>query len=122
MISHDIASNTLKIHGGAGCAAVFQSNAEWVRLPQTGQRSPLCGLSRSSLNELVLPCAANGGRPPVKSVVLKKRHAMRGIRLIHVPSLLGYLDSLAADANAADPTHEEFVVEENGAGCARGAS
>lgn len=74
--------------------------AEYLRLPPPVQRCPLTGLSRSTLNELILPCEGNGYRPPVRSILLKKRHATRGIRLIHRESLLDYLNSLqVAHAN-----------------------
>ncbi|RBP41472.1 hypothetical protein DES53_107304 [Roseimicrobium gellanilyticum] len=66
----------------------------FIRLPKSPAQCPLTGLSRSALNELILPCAANGYKPPVKSIVLKKKHAVRGVRLIHVGSLLNYLNSL----------------------------
>ncbi len=74
---------------------------EWIRLPRAGNREPITGLSRSTLCELTLPCAANGRRPPVKSAVLKKCDASRGIRLIHLKSLLSHLDALAAKAEVA---------------------
>jgi hypothetical protein len=62
---------------------------EFFRLPAKGQR--IYGLTRSTINELVLPTEANNHRPPVKSLVIKKRHAIRGIRLIHRESFLAYL-------------------------------
>jgi hypothetical protein len=70
-----------------------QQADEWIRLPKPPAR--LFGLTRSTLNELILPCEANGNRPPVKSVVIKKRHAIRGIRLIKRESLLAYLEQNA---------------------------
>ena len=66
------------------------------------------------MNELVLASAGNGHRPPVVSVVLKKRHAVRGIRLINRDSLITYLASLVPGADGAnvDSDHEsEFVIE-----------
>lgn len=68
---------------------------EWLRLPAPGRRCPYTGLSRSTLNELTIPGPANDGRPPVKSVVLKKRGALRGIRLISYDSLMTHLENLA---------------------------
>ena len=68
---------------------------EWLRLPPPGGRCPFTGLSRSTLNELTIPGPANEGCPPVKSVVLRKRSALRGIRLISYDSLMGYLAMLA---------------------------
>lgn len=67
---------------------------EWLRLPAPGARCRFTGLSRSTLNELTIPGPANEGRPPVKSVVLRKRGALRGIRLISYDSLMGYLAEL----------------------------
>ena len=68
---------------------------EWLRLPAPGSRCRFTGLSRSTLNELTIPGPANDGHPPVKSVVLRKRGAMRGIRLISYDSLMGYLAELS---------------------------
>jgi hypothetical protein len=42
------------------------------------------------MNGLIL-----GPNPPVKSVSLKKRYAVRGTRLIHLGSLLEYIDAIA---------------------------
>ena len=59
---------------------------EFLRLPRSGQRCPVSGLSRSKLNELIL-----GSKPAVKSVVLRKRGTTRGIRLIDAASLVQFL-------------------------------
>lgn len=59
---------------------------EFVRLPKSGQRCPWTGMSRASLNELIL-----GPGAPVSSVVLRRAGASRGIRLIHLASLLNHL-------------------------------
>lgn len=67
----------------------------YIRLPRSGTRDPLSGLSRSALNALILPTRDNSFRPRVKSVVHKAhKHATRGTRLIVVASLLDYLRSL----------------------------
>jgi hypothetical protein len=68
---------------------------EWLRLPAPGARCRFTGLSRSTLNELTIAGPANDGVPPVKSVVLRKRGALRGIRLISYDSLMGYLATLS---------------------------
>lgn len=60
---------------------------EWVRLPKPKDR--LYGLSRTTLLEL---CESGA----VRSVTLRKRHAMRGIRLMYLPSLLAYFDRNAS--------------------------
>jgi hypothetical protein len=78
---------------------------EWLRLPQSGKRCPVSGLSRSTLNSLILPNAENGFKPPVRSVVLKRRRAIRGCRLVQLTSLLDFLSSL--DTAKVDVTTEE---------------
>jgi hypothetical protein len=60
-------------------------DASWVRMPKPKAR--LMGLSRTTILELIEEGA-------VKSVVIRKRHALRGIRLIFLPSLLEHLDRL----------------------------
>lgn len=68
-----------------------------IQLPKVGRRCSVSGLSRSALNALILPCSANGYKPAVKSIVVKQKHATRGIRLIVVESLLAYLKSLETE-------------------------
>jgi hypothetical protein len=62
----------------------------WFRLPRPGERCLHTGLSRSGLLELVR--ASQGS---IKSVVLKKPGAIRGVRLIHLQSLQSHLRRLA---------------------------
>jgi hypothetical protein len=64
---------------------------EFIRLPKAGSREPFTGLSRSKLNQLILPNPENGFKPPVRSVVLRKRGAIRGVRLIFLDSLVAYI-------------------------------
>ena len=71
----------------------------WLRLPRPGMKDRLTGLSRSSMNNLVLPSSYNGEQPPVRSVVLRKRGANRGIRLVHRESLLAHLESLTVTSD-----------------------
>ena len=66
---------------------------EWIRLPKVG-RCPYSGLTRSTLNNLILPCEINGFKPPVRSVSLRKRTQVRGTRLIHYGSLMSYIRGL----------------------------
>jgi len=77
----------------------YERNETWTRLPKPGAR--LHGLSRSTLNELTIPCAANGFNPPVRSVLIRKRNARRGIRLVDETALLKHLSDLANE-QAAD--------------------
>jgi hypothetical protein len=62
-----------------------EGNSSWVRMPKPKGR--LMGLSRTTILELIQKGA-------VKSVVIRKRHALRGIRLVFLPSLLEHLDRL----------------------------
>ena len=82
---------------------VFDSNA-WLRLPRPGARCPVSGLSRTTLAELVRPCARNGYRPPVEARLLKRRDARRGVLLISRASLLGFLSELPPPESATSPT------------------
>ena len=64
---------------------------EWIRLPRSREKCPYSHLSRSTLNNLILPCKANKNRPVVKSSVLRQEGATRGVRLIHRASLMEYI-------------------------------
>jgi hypothetical protein len=66
---------------------------EYIRLPRPGTRCPFTGMSRSALNNLILPCELNGYKPPVRSVSLRRRGAVRGTRLIDYQSLMDYIKS-----------------------------
>ena len=64
---------------------------EFLRLPKPGQLCPLSGLSRSAINELILPTARNHNEPPVRSFCLRQRGAQTGIRLVDYASLREYI-------------------------------
>ena len=83
-----------------------------MRLPKPGTRDPVFGLSRTVLNELILPCPDNRGRPPVRSVVLRKRKARTGIRLIDLDSLRAYLDRHVERAYQGEPAEVEGRASE----------
>ena len=67
---------------------------EFIRLPKSGTRCSYTGLSRSKLNQLVLPCKENDFKPSVESKVLRYRGIVRGTRLIVFDSLMEYLNGL----------------------------
>jgi hypothetical protein len=67
---------------------------EFIRLPKPGTLCRWTGLSRSKLNELILPSPLNSFKPPVKSLSLRNRGQIKAVRLIVLDSLLGYLRSL----------------------------
>jgi len=73
---------TAKTHGSAAALP------EFTRLPASGERCPITGLSRSALNALIL-----GPNPPVRSACLRRKGATRGIRLIVTSSLMEYIRS-----------------------------
>lgn len=85
-----------------GATAVYAAPRpipEFIRLPKPGQLCPWTGLSRSKMNELILPCPANGGKPPVKSVSLRKKGSLRGTRLVFYESLISYLKNKLNESN-----------------------
>ena len=67
------------------------SNPEWIRLPKEGEKCPLTGLSRSSLNEIVDEVDPDTGEKVLLSVIKVKEGASRGIKLINRASLAAYL-------------------------------
>lgn len=71
----------------------------YIRLPRSGTRCPYTGLSRSKLNALILPGERNGYRPPVKSVSLRSKGALKGARLIFLESLLQHLAQFGEENN-----------------------
>lgn len=81
----------ISITSNPEAAASVPQRPEFIRLPQPGKRCPYTGLTRSGLNNLILPCDLNGHRPPVRSICLRQRGAVRGTRLICYDSLMVYL-------------------------------
>lgn len=76
-------------------------NPDYLRLPRSGSQDPCYGLTRSTWNELILPCAANDYDPPITSIVLKKKGAVRGIRLISHESARDYFKRLGEEQRRA---------------------
>lgn len=72
------------------------------RLPKSGERCPYTGLARSAVNDLIL-----GVDPPVKSVVLARKGASRGIRLVHLGSLLEHLNGLMSQQETGKGASDE---------------
>ena len=67
-------------------------NEQWARMPKPKGR--LNGLSRTTLLEL-----SNAGL--IRTVAIRKPGAVKGIRLVYLPSLYAYLDSLSAEPTQA---------------------
>src|SRR4051812_29036819 len=61
--------------------AAVSVRPEFIRLPKSGTMCPYSGLSRSTLNSLILGCAANGYKPPVRSHLLRQHGRLKGVRL-----------------------------------------
>jgi hypothetical protein len=81
---------------------------EFIRLPKPGTLCRWTGLSRSKLNELILPSPLNNHKPPVRSLSLRNRGQLKAVRLIVLDSLLGYLRGLleqqSAGSNSQSPS------------------
>jgi hypothetical protein len=75
---------------------------EFLRLPPVGQRCPVTGLSRAALNAWILPSAANGFKPPVKSFVIRQPGSKTGIRIISYPHLRAFIMAHADGTNATE--------------------
>jgi hypothetical protein len=60
---------------------------EYTRLPTIGPSGRISGLSRTTLLEI-------GERCPGLILTLRQKHAQRGIKLLHLPTLARYLESL----------------------------
>lgn len=60
---------------------------EYTRLPKPGPGNRYEGLARTTLLEI-------GERCPGLILTIRKKHAQRGIKLLHVPTLKRYLRSL----------------------------
>jgi hypothetical protein len=69
----------------------------FLRLPKSGNLCPWTGLSRSKMNELILPNEHNDFKPPVRSICLRNRGQKKGVRLIVFDSLMDYLRSFSDD-------------------------
>lgn len=73
---------------------IFDPNEPiYIRLPKPKENCLRTGLSRSSLNQLILPCPENNWDPPVQSLNLTKPGNLGGARLIVWKSLKDYLSS-----------------------------
>ena len=73
-----------------------------IRLPKPGHFCPYTGLGRGAMNALIL-----GKNPPVKSISVRKKYAVRGIRLIFLHSLISHLLSLANEQCSGEAREED---------------
>src|SRR5437762_42594 len=76
----------------------------YIRLPKSGTLCPWTGLSRSHLNQIILPSAANDWQPQVRSFSIRtKPGAWRGVRMIVFASLLEFLEQHQKQDRQFDP-------------------
>lgn len=73
-------------------AEASPTSPEWTRLPAPRKRDDLTGLSRSSMNEAI-------ERGDIRSITVRQPGATRGIKLINVASVRGWLARLDAEQN-----------------------
>ncbi len=66
--------------------------AKWIRLPVRGH-CPYTGLSRAAYYQLI---TAN----KIRTASLRRPGALRGTRLVWLPSIMSYLDRFATDVVA----------------------
>jgi len=93
--------------------APFGWRPEFIRLPRLGTLCCWTGLSRSTLNHLILPSADNNFRAPVRSVSLRTRGSTKGVRLIDFASLITYLNSFGDDEKPqSEGRHSNFPTRE----------
>lgn len=96
--------------GRAVAPTATPARPEFIRLPKPRTLCPWTGLSRSKLNELILPSPLNGFRPPVRSVSLRNRGQIRAVRLVDFDSLMAYLRNLEVASD--DGGIQQATVEE----------
>lgn len=75
----------------AAAQASTTPECEFLRLPPSGQKCPVTGLTRGYLNLLVLPCRENDFKPPVRSFTLRRKGRAKGVRLIDRGDLVRYI-------------------------------
>lgn len=85
--------STTELIGTTTASRAIKRDPVFIRLPKTGTLCPYSALTRSKLNELILPCPANNFAPPVRSVVVCRNGKTRGVRLISFRSLMDYLNA-----------------------------
>lgn len=69
---------------------------EWIRIPPRGARCAFTGMTRGTIQDLVLARPCNRNTPPVKSCLVRQPGAKRGVRLVNLKSLLDHLEQLAS--------------------------
>ena len=92
-------------------AARVPEQARFLRLPRTGERDAVFGLSRSFLNTLILPCRQNGYAPLVRSAVIRKPGARTGVRSVELESLRDYIHAHVEPALNEQPPQQAAAYD-----------
>lgn len=79
-------------HGGRRNATATALGPQWIGVPSHGH-CPITGLSRPHVYDLI-------NKRLIRSACLRQPGAIRGRRLIYLPSLLAYLDKCADEESA----------------------
>ena len=58
-------------------------------MPSGKEKEFYSGLKRGAIMQLVLPCAANEFKPPVKSITMRRPGTVRGKRLLVLQGIFG---------------------------------
>ncbi len=96
-LRHPRNGNTDPYYGQQEASASGSFLPEWFRLPRAGTRDPHYGLSRSMWNQLVLACVSNSYQPPIKSISLRGKNTVKGVRLISAQSASDYFKKLETE-------------------------
>lgn len=82
---------------------------ELFRLPKSAFTDPYFGALRSFWNERILPCDANGFKPEIRSIVIRRKGATRGRRFIVFESARKYFRKLELEQNGQteEQIHED---------------
>ena len=71
-----------------------------IRIPAPGEHDPYFGCSRTWWSEKLLPCPANGFKPPITSFTDRKPGKLKGVRFILFESAIAYFERLSAEQSA----------------------
>ena len=85
------------VDDGAADAVPTAQRPVLFRLPKPGTVDPFFGANRSFWNERILPTPRNNHRPEVKSLVVRKKGALKGCRFILYESARQFFETLAKE-------------------------
>jgi hypothetical protein len=71
-----------------------QQECEFLRIPARGTKCPISKLSRTAVEELVVPSQKNNFNPPIKAKYHRRPGKLRGVWLIPKAEFLNYFNNL----------------------------